>query len=139
MQYYDLYGMPQLTIHFDRTEKDGELIDSGMKHMQDIASRLGAYLKGVEPQLLPRGSSLHYMGTTRIGASKNDSTCDVNSLVWGTSNLYVGGNGNIPSDTACNPTLTSSALAIKAVRSIIHGRSNYTATGGVATKCCEIL
>ena len=124
MQYYDQYGMPQLTIKFKRSEKDGELIDKGMKYMQDISNRLGSYLKGVEPQVMPRGSSLHFMGTTRIGLSDKDSTCNPDSLVWGTSNLYVGGNGNIPSDTACNPTLTSSALAIKAVRSILKTRAN---------------
>lgn len=41
-----------------------------MKYMQDIAGRLGAYLKGAEPKMMPRGSALHFMGTTRIGDDK---------------------------------------------------------------------
>ena len=92
----DIYGLPQPTIHFERSKKDGERIDEGMKYMQDIAGRLGGYLKGVEPRVMPRGSSLHFMGTTRIGKDPETSTCNENSKVWGTTNLYVGGNGNIP-------------------------------------------
>lgn len=111
--------MPQPIIHFERSEKDGMLIDMGMKYMQNIASRLGSYLKGVEPMVMPRGTSQHFMGTTRIGKSEEDSTCDVNSLVWGCSNLYVGGSGNIPTELAGNPSLVCSALAIKSVKSMM--------------------
>jgi choline dehydrogenase-like flavoprotein len=68
--------------------------------------------------MLP-GSSLHYMGTTRMGpADDGTSVCDTNSRVWGTSNLYVGGNGVIPPATVCNPTATSVALAVKGARRI---------------------
>jgi pyranose oxidase len=114
-----MYGMPQPTIHFERSEKDCMLVDMGLKYMHDIATKLGCYLKGVEPMEMPRGSSQHFMGTTRIGKTEEDSTCDVNSLVWGCNNLYVGGDGNIPTETTCDPTLISSALAIKSVKSIM--------------------
>ena len=50
-----------------------------------------------EPRLLPNGSSLHYMGTTRIGETDDGtSVADPWSRVWGVDGLVVGGNGTDP-------------------------------------------
>lgn len=72
------------------------------------------------PGLMPNGTSLHYQGTVRMG-SQDDGTsvCDRHSRVWGTENLYVAGNGVIPTPTACNPTLTSVALAVIGAHEIV--------------------
>ena len=46
------------------------------------------------------------------------SVCGPTSEVWGVSGLYVAGNNVIPTSMACNPTLTSVALAVGGARDI---------------------
>ena len=92
-------------------------IDRARKELIAVAAGIGE-LSG-EPLLLPAGYSLHYQGSTRMGlADDGTSVCDRDSRVWGFRNLFVGGNGVIPTATACNPTLTSVALAVIGTRRI---------------------
>jgi pyranose oxidase len=120
-QYVDLYGMPQVTFHYTLSPQDEQTVAGAMADMSRAAENLGAYLPGSEPQLLSRGSSLHFQGTFRMGEHRrDDSVCDAYSKVWGFENLYLGGNGIIPTSTACNPTLTSMALALRASDRILE-------------------
>ena len=45
---------------------------------------------------------------------------DTHSRVYNFKNLYVGGNGVIPTGFGANPTLTSMGYAIRACESIIE-------------------
>lgn len=114
---HDFYGMPAMTIHYRLTDTDRHTIERMQANIARAAALVGELL--TEPTLTPPGSSLHYQGTVRMGVSDDgESVCDPYGRVWGTDHLYVGGNGVIPTATACNPTLTNVALAVRAGREL---------------------
>lgn len=112
----DEYGMPAMQIHYTLTEKDHRTLDAARSSIVAVASALGEPL-GDEPLTFPPGASLHYQGTVRMGVENDGrSVCDPDSRVWEVDGLYVAGNGVIPTSTACNPTLTAVALAVRGAR-----------------------
>lgn len=116
----DSFGMPKMTIHYELTAKDRAEIATAQKEQARTVAAFGKELKEGGSRLIPPGSSLHYQGTVRMGETDNaHSVCDPYSRVWGFENLFVGGNGVIPTSTACNPTATSVALAIRACERIV--------------------
>jgi choline dehydrogenase-like flavoprotein len=117
----DWIGMPAMTIHHTLSDHDRETLDRGKAEVLRLSNALGKPVDGEAPWVLPSGSSLHYQGTVRMGQTDDGlSVCDTASRVWNTENLFVAGNGVIPTETACNPTLTSVALAVLGAREIVR-------------------
>ena len=113
----DSYGMPRMRIRYRHTERDRETVELMRKLSYESAGLLGTLVD--EPALAAGGASLHYQGTVRMGATDDGtSVCSPDLRVWGVENLYVGGNGVIPTATASNPTLTNVALAWRAATRI---------------------
>ncbi|HEY5785112.1 MAG TPA: GMC oxidoreductase [Microlunatus sp.] len=109
----DFYGMPRMRISYSHTDADRAVIDQMREVSVAVAGRLGTPMD--PPELAAGGSSLHYQGTVRMGATDDGtSVCSPDLEVWGVENLYLGGNGVIPTATASNPTLTTVALAWRA-------------------------
>jgi choline dehydrogenase-like flavoprotein len=108
-----------MSIRFKLSKRDLDRMDMARRDLAKICDKLGRPLPGHKPRTPPNGSSLHYQGTVRMGATAEDSVCDRNSRVWGTENVYVAGNGVIPTETAGNPTLTAVALAILGARDVL--------------------
>jgi choline dehydrogenase-like flavoprotein len=114
----DRYGMPAMRIRYRLTGRDWASIGRARDAVREVAAILGEPL-GAEPLTFPPGASLHYQGTVRMGsADDGTSVCGPAGQVWGIAGLYVAGNGVIPTATACNPTLTSVALAVGGGREI---------------------
>ncbi|HEU4347645.1 MAG TPA: GMC oxidoreductase [Actinoplanes sp.] len=113
----DEHGLPALRIDYRLSAADEAAIAAAIDEVRSAAEALGRPLG--EPFVLPAGSSLHYLGTTRMGRTDDGtSVCDPTGRVWGTDNLYVGGNNLIPTATACNPTLTAVALGVITARAL---------------------
>ncbi|WP_173921634.1 GMC oxidoreductase [Agromyces sp. Marseille-P2726] len=112
----DAYGMPAMRIHYRLTDRDHEVLDRAREEIARLGAAVGEPLDP-RPFTMPLGASLHYQGTTRMGeANDGESVCNVDSKVWGVPGLFVAGNNVIPTATACNPTLTSVALAVRGAR-----------------------
>lgn len=115
----DEHGLPAIRVDYTLSDADRASIAAALAEVRAAASALGRPLG--EPFLMPAGSSLHYLGTTRMGVSDDGtSVCDPTGRVWGTGNLYVGGNNVIPTATACNPTLTAVALGVLTAHALLE-------------------
>ncbi|WP_159600335.1 GMC oxidoreductase [Agromyces humi] len=122
----DPYGMPAMTIHYTLTPKDHETISRAGEELVRLGKAVGEPLDE-RPFTMPLGSSLHYQGTVRMGETDDATTvCSPDSQVWAVPGLYVAGNGVIPTATACNPTLTGVALAVRGARRIVRELASST-------------
>ena len=129
----DSYGMPAMRIHYHLTERDHELLDRARQEIVRLGKAVGEPLDE-RPFILPPGASLHYQGTTRMGETDDgESVCSPDSQVWQVPGLFVAGNGVIPTATACNPTLTSVALAVRGARRISKELETPSAVPGTMT------
>ncbi len=116
----DGWGMPQFSIEYEITERELAEVEAASADLRAVAERIGRFVPGGEPRLMPAGTSLHYKGTVRMGDDGGAaSVVDDRSRVWGLRNLFLGGNGLIPTATVSNPTLTSVALAVRAVPAVL--------------------
>jgi pyranose oxidase len=115
----DTAGMPRISIRFTYNDHDRSLIRRAREVQQETAMALGPFDPETESALLAPGSSLHFTGTVRMGPMDDGtSVCDPNGRVWGLENLYVAGNGVLPTALACNSTLTGMTTAVRAARAV---------------------
>jgi choline dehydrogenase-like flavoprotein len=109
----DGFGLPAVRADVRLTELDHKNSEQAFTDQYTIARTLGQPWHGMSPQLRPFGSSLHLMGTHRIGTDEQSSVADQYGLLRGSENIYVVGNGVLGSRNSCNPTLTTVALALR--------------------------
>jgi pyranose oxidase len=119
----DAVGLPQPTFEYSLGPEDHARHQAALDDLRAAGRQLGTFLPTSPPRKLSAGSSMHVMGTTRIGRSDDGhSVADPYGRVWGCTNLYIGGTGLIPSATATNPTLAACAIAVRTADRIIEAR-----------------
>ena len=113
----DYRGFPNMTIRYELTDSEKDEIAQGTELLKRAGEALGTFI--AQPRLLPNGSSLHFQGTMRMGETDDGtSVADGYSRVWGFDNLVIGGNALIPTATTMNPTLMSTAIAVRGARAL---------------------
>ena len=118
----DVTGLPRFAVRFARTDTDARHIEAAQASLHRVALALTGGRSASPAVLLDPGSSLHYTGTVRMSAADDGTgVCDFEGRVWGFDNLFVAGNGVIPSAMTANSTLTAVALAVRTVRSVVAG------------------
>ena len=69
----DGYGMPAMTVHYRLTERDHEVMARGKDEIVRLGKAVGEPLDD-RPFVMPLGASLHYQGTTRLGAEDDGAS-----------------------------------------------------------------
>ncbi len=75
---------------------------------------------GVKTEYLQFWGSGHIVGTYRMGTAKENSVVNADQRSWDHDNLYLVGSGVFPTIATANPSLTISALALKAADAILQ-------------------
>ncbi|KUN78545.1 GMC oxidoreductase [Streptomyces griseoruber] len=115
----DLAGMPRITVEFGYSDTDRALIGRALDEVRSLAEEFGPFDPETELALLPPGSSLHQTGTVRAGVADDGTcVCDPDGRVWDFDNLYLAGNGVIPTAMAANVTLAGAVTAVRAARAV---------------------
>lgn len=114
----DTLGMPHMTVHFSYSENDLEQIRRTKEVQRAAANAVGSF-PAEDSEVLPAGASLHYTGTVRMGpVDDGTSVVDVDGRVWGFDNLFLAGNGVVPTALTCNSTLTGAILSVRIARAV---------------------
>lgn len=117
----DAAGMPRITVHFRYTDTDLRLLDRARADQAEAAGLLGSFDPATESAALGAGGSLHYTGTVRRGARDDGtSVCGLDGRIWGFDNLFVAGNGVIPTALVCNSTLIGMTTAVRAANAVLE-------------------
>ncbi len=110
----DHMGLPQPTFDYRVPAAERERMSLALEDLRGHGNAIGRFLPSRPPRETAPGSSMHLLGTTRMGhRDDGESVVDPTGRVWESPNLYACGTGVIPTATATNPALTAVALALR--------------------------
>lgn len=112
----DKWGIPVLRFHWKWSDHEIKQAAHMQRTFAEIISAMGGKPTS-EPQLdgekaiMAGGTIIHEVGTTCMGASKNDSVLNQWCQSWEVPNLFVTDGGPFVSNADKNPTLSIMAVA----------------------------
>jgi choline dehydrogenase-like flavoprotein len=122
----DRYGVPRLLVSHRHTARDraaGAVLASTAKRILRRAGALACYRHEV-------ATFSHGVGTVRMGSDRYTSALDADCRFRGLQNLTVVDASVLPTSAAVNPSLTISAIALRAAERLAERVA--VATGSAA-------
>ena len=110
----DVHGLPVLRFNYRYGDNEKRMCADMVTAMQEMFEASGLEITKVEGNLLTEGSSVHEVGTARMGADKRSSVLNGFQQMHDAANVYVVDGAGFVSAGCQNPTWTIMALAWRA-------------------------
>jgi len=110
----DAWGIPALHIEHKYTENEFAMAKDSMNVAEELCHNAGFEVLAKHWEMVPPGESIHELGGCRMGANPKTSVLNAYNQAHDIKNLFVVDGSAFVSGGSQNPTLTISALAIRA-------------------------
>jgi len=115
----DTFGVPALHIRCALTDRERALVAEMDQTLAQILDAAGAHTRPFASSLPVPGSTVHEVGTARMGLDPRDSVVDSNNRCWDADNVLVVDGACWVSSGWQNPTLTMMAIAVRACARLV--------------------
>jgi choline dehydrogenase-like flavoprotein len=112
----DKWGIPVAKFHWKWSEQELNQVAHGLQTAKSILTTMGASIPSLpspEEAIRKGGEVIHEVGTTRMGASPDDSVTNQYGQTWDCNKLFVMDGGVFASNPHKNCTLTIMTLAMR--------------------------
>jgi choline dehydrogenase-like flavoprotein len=110
----DEWGIPALHIQHKYTDNEFEMAKDSMNTAAELCHAAGFEVLAKHWEMVPPGESIHELGSCRMGDNPKTSVLNQFNQSHDIKNLFVVDGSAFVSGGSQNPTLTISALAIRA-------------------------
>jgi choline dehydrogenase-like flavoprotein len=110
----DAWGIPALKIHARYTDNEFNMARDAADTLEEVCRAAGFEILAKHARMVPPGESIHELGTCRMGGDPKTSVLNKWNQAHDVKNLFVVDGSSFTSGGSQNPTLTISALAMRA-------------------------
>ncbi|HEX6545555.1 MAG TPA: GMC family oxidoreductase [Bryobacteraceae bacterium] len=110
----DAWGIPALHIQHKYTSNEFEMAKDSMNVAEELCHGAGFEVLAKHWEMVPPGESIHELGGCRMGSNPKTSVLNQYNQTHDIKNLFVVDGSAFVSGGSQNPTLTISALAMRA-------------------------
>lgn len=119
----DQWGIPTLHIDCRYTDNEFNMARDAVQVMEELAHDCGFEVLVRRPEMFPPGYSIHELGTCRMGDDPKKSVLNKWNQSHDIRNLFVVDGGAFVTGGYQNPTMTISALSMRAAEHIAEERA----------------